>query len=90
MIRRLRVRKSKRACTKYIELDTQLCQACWECLEVCPHQVFGKVAIFNHRHARIEAPEACNGCKKCVRACAYEAIRYTHVPPRREGEMNHS
>ena len=90
MIKRLQIRKPKQASTKYIELDTQLCQACWECLDVCPHQVFRKVAIFNHRHARIDAPEACNGCKKCVRACAYEAIRYTYVPPRREGEMNHS
>ena len=83
-----RQKQRRHASTKFIELDTHLCQACWECLDVCPTQVFGKVAIFNHRHARIDAPEACNGCKKCVRVCAYEAIRYTYIPPRRELEID--
>lgn len=87
MIRHPSVRKSKQASTKFIELDTHRCQACWECLEVCPTHVLGKVAIFGHRHVRIDVPKACNGCKKCVRVCAYEAIRYTYIPPRRELEI---
>jgi ferredoxin len=29
------------------------------------------------------------GCKKCVRSCPYEAIRYTYIPPTRMlGEQN--
>jgi ferredoxin len=66
--------------TKYSELDSSRCQACWKCVESCPNHVLGKVVFLRHRHARIDHAEACKGCKKCVRSCPYDAIRYTYIP----------
>jgi Pyruvate/2-oxoacid:ferredoxin oxidoreductase delta subunit len=79
----MRVRSTLRSHTKtkFIELDRRMCQACWTCVGLCPNHVLGKVAIFNHRHARVDHAEACKGCKKCVDNCPSQAIRYTYVPP---------
>ncbi|MCX6000244.1 MAG: ferredoxin family protein [Chloroflexi bacterium] len=65
--------------TKYIELNTRRCQACWKCIEACPNHVLGRVVVFKHRHARVDRAEACKGCKACVRSCPNEAIRYTYL-----------
>ena len=66
--------------TDFIRLDTRRCDACWECIEVCPEQVFGKINMIWHRHAIIRNADACNGCKKCVRACETQALEYIYVP----------
>ncbi len=52
---------------KYLQLNSRLCIACWNCIEACPRQVFGKIDMGFHRHARLENPQNCNGCKACVR-----------------------
>jgi len=70
--------------TRFIDIDTQHCEACWDCIDVCPTQVLGKVEVLWHRHVRIDHAEACNGCKKCVRACQHGAITYTYTPVPRE------
>ena len=66
--------------TKFVRLETRLCQACWKCLEACPLQVLGKIDIGWHHHIRIRNANACNGCKKCVRACGSGALKYIYVP----------
>jgi 2-oxoglutarate ferredoxin oxidoreductase subunit delta len=66
--------------TKYIQLNTRKCQACWKCAEACPNHVLGKAILFNHRHAHVDYAAACKGCKKCVRACPNQAILYTFAP----------
>jgi len=66
--------------TDFIRLDIQRCEACWNCIEVCPKQVLGKIDLIWHRHAIIRNAEACNGCKKCVRTCENEALEYIYVP----------
>ena len=66
--------------TSFICLDTHQCQACWECIAVCPNHVIGKTPFKFHQHARIDAATQCTGCKKCVRACPHNAIRYTYQP----------
>ncbi|BAZ98005.1 MULTISPECIES: DUF362 domain-containing protein [Dehalococcoides] len=60
--------------TKYISLDTRLCQACWKCVETCPNGVLDKVNLPFHKHARISWPDNCKGCQKCVRVCPEKAI----------------
>jgi NAD-dependent dihydropyrimidine dehydrogenase PreA subunit len=62
--------------TKYIELNTRRCQACWKCVEACPNHVLGKAILFRHRHAHVDDADACKGCKKCVRVCENGAIIY--------------
>ena len=64
--------------TKYILVNTRLCEACWDCLDVCPKQTLGKAGFGPHRHIRISASENCNGCKKCVNACPHGAIEYIY------------
>ena len=60
--------------TAHIQLDPHKCKACWECIEACPKQVLGKIDLPFHKHAKIVNPEACIGCKKCVKTCQYGAI----------------
>ena len=60
--------------TKHIQLDPRKCQACWECFETCPKQVLGKIDLPFHKHTNIVNPDACIGCKKCVKACQHGAI----------------
>jgi ferredoxin len=80
------VRNSHQKETKYVCLETRLCQACWKCLEACPSQVLGKIDIVWHRHIRIQNAIACNGCKKCVRVCDSGALTYIYRPPARSGK----
>lgn len=60
--------------TKYIALNTHLCQACWACVEACPNDVLGKIDFFFHKHAKIVHAQECKGCLKCVKACQNQAI----------------
>ena len=60
--------------TVYIQLDTHKCQACWACLLACQKQVLCMVDLPFHKHAKIDRPDACIGCKKCVKACQHGAI----------------
>jgi Fe-S-cluster-containing hydrogenase component 2 len=71
---------SRRRKNDFIRLDTRLCDACWDCIEVCPKQALGKIDVIWHHHVIIRDAEACNGCKKCVRACESGAIEYIYVP----------
>jgi len=66
--------------TKYIQIKTHFCEACWTCLDACPNHVLGKIDIGFHKHARIVQAENCKGCKKCVLACSHNAIEYIYKP----------
>ena len=61
--------------TCFITLDTARCEACWECVGVCPNRVLGKVSLLFHSHARIVDADACTGCLKCVRVCEAGAVK---------------
>jgi 2-oxoglutarate ferredoxin oxidoreductase subunit delta len=60
--------------TRYICLDTSRCKACWDCLQICPQHVLGKVDLPFHHHARIDRAEKCKGCLRCIKACSNQAI----------------
>jgi NAD-dependent dihydropyrimidine dehydrogenase PreA subunit len=64
----------RRTGTPFIRLDRARCDACWECLEVCPASVLGKVDILGHRHAKVRAAEDCTGCGRCVKVCETGAL----------------
>ncbi len=60
--------------TKYVELDTKKCQACWKCQGKCSNHVIGRVNLPWHKHAVIVNGGSCTGCLKCVRVCDSSAF----------------
>jgi len=64
----------EQAKTKFIQLDTGKCEACWKCMAVCSNKVFGRVNIPWHKHALINKSVNCTGCLKCIKACEFNAI----------------
>lgn len=36
--------------TRFIEIDTGKCKACWDCVDTCPRGVIGRVRFLWHRH----------------------------------------
>ena len=63
-----------------VTIDTELCQACAECIDICAVQALsieeqdGKmVAVYS------EDPEECLGCESCVEVCDQEAIMITEI-----------
>ena len=58
--------------TPYVQLDTQKCKACWNCIAICPNQVIGKVDLAWHKHALIIKGDNCTGCQECFNACQYD------------------
>ena len=68
---------SRQTKTRYIRLNTSRCKACWECVQVCPQHVFGKVDFWFHRHACIDQADDCRGCLRCLKVCSHQAILST-------------
>ena len=66
--------------TRYIRLDTSRCKACWECVNVCPQHVLGKIDFWFHRHAYIDRTKKCKGCLRCLKACSNQAILAREKP----------
>jgi 2-oxoglutarate ferredoxin oxidoreductase subunit delta len=60
--------------TKYIQLDTRKCKACWKCLDSCPNNVIGRINLPFHKHARIINSINCKGCLKCLNVCESNAL----------------
>jgi ferredoxin len=66
---KLRFRDGNQTQTKFIELHTEKCTACWKCIANCKNNVIGKIDIIVHKHALIKNLENCTGCLKCVKTC---------------------
>jgi 2-oxoglutarate ferredoxin oxidoreductase subunit delta len=65
---------SRRVASPFVTLDRSLCDACWECIDVCPESVFGKVDMWLHRHAVVNAGDQCSGCRRCIKVCEAGAL----------------
>lgn len=53
-----------------LEYDSDLCQGCGTCTEVCPHQVF----FLKEKKAAIRDKDDCMECGACARNCPFSAI----------------
>ncbi|MCX7736528.1 MAG: 4Fe-4S dicluster domain-containing protein [Candidatus Kapabacteria bacterium] len=60
--------------TAFVLLDSKLCQACWNCLDVCFNDVIGRINLPWHKHIKFIKASACKGCMKCVKSCKTGAI----------------
>lgn len=58
----------------HVVLDKSRCEACWQCVEECPHTVLRKVQFLGHKHAKIKTVDLCAGCGRCVRVCKAGAL----------------
>jgi ferredoxin len=54
-----------------LELDSNKCNGCGMCVEVCPHQVFNMV----NKKAQIADKDKCMECGACSLNCARAAIK---------------
>lgn len=69
-------RRGGSATTPFVTLDRSRCDACWECIAVCPESVLGKVDVWHHRHAVVRAGDRCQGCGRCIKACTAGALSH--------------
>ena len=58
-----------------VVVDKDKCEACEECIEVCPVDVYEMV---DGKSEPVNAEE-CLGCESCVEVCDQEAITVTEV-----------
>jgi NAD-dependent dihydropyrimidine dehydrogenase PreA subunit len=65
---------SRRIESPFVTLDRSLCEACWECIAICPESVLGKIDVVFHHHAVITAGDLCSGCRRCIKACTAGAL----------------
>ncbi len=71
---KLKLFKKEHTFTKFVQLDTKKCEACWLCINECPNKVIGKVDLPWHKHSLILHPDNCTGCFICVDTCKNEAF----------------
>ena len=69
-----RTRRARRVASPFVTLDRSRCEACWECIAVCPESVLGKIDVWFHHHAVVSAGDRCLGCRRCVKVCAAGAL----------------
>ena len=58
-----------------INVDTEKCTGCGECVDICPVEVF---ELQDEKSVPVNAEE-CVGCESCVEVCEQEAITVTEV-----------
>jgi NAD-dependent dihydropyrimidine dehydrogenase PreA subunit len=68
------VTRARRVASPFVTLDRSRCEACWECIAVCPESVLGKIDVWFHHHAVISAGDRCLGCRRCIKVCAAGAL----------------
>jgi 2-oxoglutarate ferredoxin oxidoreductase subunit delta len=68
------VTRAGRDATPFVALARSRCEACWECVAVCPESVLGKIDVWIHRHAVVRDGDRCQGCRRCIKVCAAGAL----------------
>jgi len=58
-----------------VVVDTEKCEGCEECIEVCPVDVF---EMEDDKSVPVNAEE-CLGCESCIEVCEQDAITITEI-----------
>lgn len=59
--------------TKLIDIDSNICEACYSCVRVCP---VNALQVRIDQEAPIVVDDRCIGCGSCLKVCAPGAISY--------------
>ena len=65
-----------------IELDTNKCNGCFLCLDLCPNKLLRQSGTINsdgYEPARLIDAPYCLGCEKCYLICPQDAIKMIPV-----------
>lgn len=63
-----------------ITIDIEKCQACGDCIETCPNEIFALVEEDGKKYAMVSGdPDECIGCLSCEAACEEGAITITEM-----------
>ncbi|MHC1722225.1 MAG: mercury methylation ferredoxin HgcB [Aminipila sp.] len=54
-----------------LKLDTEKCNGCSMCINVCPHEVY----VMDSKKAKIVNNDSCMECGACEKNCPFEAIK---------------
>lgn len=69
-----RLFKKEHTSNNFININTSLCVACWECIGNCKKNVFEKIDLPWHKHIIMARGEDCTGCLRCTNVCKQNAI----------------
>lgn len=58
-----------------VKIDTEKCQGCGECIDICPSEVLE----LKDEKAVVANPDECSGCESCVEVCEEDAITVTEM-----------
>ena len=58
-----------------LEVDSEKCIGCGECVDICPVDVY---EIQDEKSVPVNADE-CVGCESCIEVCEHDAITVTEI-----------
>ena len=63
-----------------ITIDIEKCQACGDCVDTCPNEIFAIVEEDGKKIAMVSGdPDDCIGCLSCEAGCEEGAITVTEL-----------
>jgi len=63
-----------------ITIDIEKCQACGDCVDTCPNEIFAIAEEDGKKYAMVAGdPDECIGCLSCEAACNEGAITVTEL-----------
>lgn len=69
-----------------ITIDSERCNGCGACVEVCPVDAIWLVEGIDECHAEIDQ-SLCRVCQACIEVCPEHAIQQVEAEPAIEGEL---
>jgi NAD-dependent dihydropyrimidine dehydrogenase PreA subunit len=60
-----------------VTVDIEKCEACGDCVDMCPSEVLAMGEVDGREVAMVVAPDDCIGCEACVGVCPTDSITVT-------------
>jgi ferredoxin len=63
----------------YVTVDIDECNACGDCVTICPNNGFILTKIYGNECVEFVGGDGCNGCESCVAVCPTETLSLIEV-----------